>query len=145
MKVSLLILRPYGNIKGGIMSPSPVTPPNTMMWTGCLVFINIGINLWAQRWPTVVLWFHHLILAEIFLIRVFWIWVDALVSSKTLQYSLSFYPSWLVIKIGPISSCMKRTSEFVDEIQVMMDNYPCKAIRSIAKGTGVSEFVFFIR
>ena len=35
----------------------------------------------------------------------------------------------------------ERTSEFVGEIQTMIDNYPSKLIRPITKRIGVSEFL----
>ena len=42
MQVSVLSRRPCGRLNGGITSPSLVTTPNTMKWTGCLVFITIS-------------------------------------------------------------------------------------------------------
>ena len=38
---------------------------------------------------------------------------DAWVCSKALQHSLSFCPTWPMIKIGPFSSCMKNTDVFM--------------------------------
>ena len=37
----MLSLRPRGKMNGNTASPLLVTTPNTMMWTGCLVFIHI--------------------------------------------------------------------------------------------------------
>ena len=45
----MLKLRPCGKMNGGITSPSFVTIPNTMMWTGCLVFINMKSSYWCFR------------------------------------------------------------------------------------------------
>ena len=42
-------LRPYKKMNGGIMSLLLETTPNPMMWTGCLVFIQI--NMLSYRHP----------------------------------------------------------------------------------------------
>ena len=36
-------------IDGVIISPWLVTTQNTVMWTGCLIFINIHINVSVRR------------------------------------------------------------------------------------------------
>ena len=45
MKDSMLNLKTGEKLNRYIMSLLLVTIPNTMMWTGCLVFINMNINL----------------------------------------------------------------------------------------------------
>ena len=41
----MLSMRPGGKMNGVIISPLLVTTPNSMMSTGCLLFINMTINL----------------------------------------------------------------------------------------------------
>ena len=49
MSAYLFSLRPCGKMNESIMSSSFVTTPNTMMWTGCLIFINMNMNLFSDR------------------------------------------------------------------------------------------------
>ena len=49
--------------------PSQVTTPYTMMWSGCLIYIIISTSCVGQNKPTVDLKVHHIMLADIFLIR----------------------------------------------------------------------------
>ena len=103
-------------MNGGITSPSLVTTVNPMMWTGGLVFINIGIscgNRVSQR---------------LFLEFTNWSWQkfsyqrkptvcsdreDGWVCWKGLQRDISSCPLWLVIKItrndGFNLSCTRST------------------------------------
>ena len=45
VKGTMSNLRPFGKMKEGILSPSLVTTPNTTVWTWCLVFIYMNMNL----------------------------------------------------------------------------------------------------
>ena len=71
--------------------------------------------LWGQNKPTVVLWVHYLILAEIFSSKkknnkICSVGGDAFVYSKSFQRSFFFScPSWPGIKIGSFSSCMRNS------------------------------------
>ena len=47
-------LRSYVKMNGGIILPSLVTTTNTMMWTGCLVFINMNMNLSLDWYPNIL-------------------------------------------------------------------------------------------
>ena len=59
---------PNGKMNGGKTSPSLVTNSNIMIWTGCMVFINISSLCGDRARPMVVSWVHYLILVDSFLI-----------------------------------------------------------------------------
>ena len=46
---SVLSMRPSGKMDGGMMSQSLMTTLNIIMWTRCLVFINISRSMGTQQ------------------------------------------------------------------------------------------------
>ena len=48
MLVSVLCLRQCAKMNGGITLSLQVTNPNTMIWTECLLFINMNMNLFSN-------------------------------------------------------------------------------------------------
>ena len=98
---------------GGITSPSLITTSKTIIWTGCLVFINIGTScgnsasrrlfceftIWSrQKCPRPER------------ARTCSVGGDAWICAIALQCFLFSSPSWpLIKKIGPFSSCMRNT------------------------------------
>ena len=108
MQASMLSLRPCKKMNGGITSSLLVTTSNTM-WTEYLVFIDIGSS-YGERANGC-----SMILPEIFLIceKLKHIHLEAWVCWLVLQCSFSSCPSWFVIKIGSLSTCMKNAKFFL--------------------------------
>ena len=72
MSVTVLSQRPCGKINGRITSPLFATHPNTIIWTGCLVFINMNMSL-SSNWQSDT---------QIFAVKI-------------MQYSMSFSNIWM--------------------------------------------------
>ena len=48
MYASTFNLKSRGKMNGRIRSPLLVITPNSMMWTGCLIFINMNMNVFSD-------------------------------------------------------------------------------------------------